>query len=191
MAIGAKLSNLINSRNTNVNQLAAATGVSPSTIYSIIKRDNMKVDLDDLQKIADELCVTLDYFANADDIPPDPPRSVLADRIKHLIEQSGKSYLELEEITGVRKSSLQRYASGRTTKIPLDAIEKLAETFNVSQSYLMGWTDSPAAVADPPRSVLVNELLEIFESLPIEGQTRILGYAERLLDEQEKRPRGR
>ena len=117
--------------------------------------------------------------------------SIRSDRIKHLIEQSGKSYLELEEITGVRKSSLQRYASGRTTKIPLDAIEKLAETFNVSQSYLMGWTDSPTAVAEPPRSVLENELLEILEKLPIEGRTRLLGYAERLLDEQEKRPRGR
>lgn len=69
--------------------------------------------------------------------------SLRSDRIKSLIEQSDKTYLELERITGIKKSSLQRYASGATQKIPLDAIEKLSQTFGVSQSYLMGWSDSP------------------------------------------------
>ena len=64
------------------------------------------------------------------------------ERIKSLIEQSGLSYQELEKATGIKKSSLQRYASGTTTKIPLDAIEKLSKTFNVSQEYLMGWSDN-------------------------------------------------
>lgn len=65
-----------------------------------------------------------------------------AERIKALIEKSGKSYVELEKLTGVKKSSLQRYASGATTKIPLDVIEKLAVAFNVSQEYIMGWESS-------------------------------------------------
>ena len=64
------------------------------------------------------------------------------ERIKSLIEKSGLSYQELEKRTGIKKSSLQRYASGTTTKIPLDAIEKLSKTFNVSQEYLMGWSDN-------------------------------------------------
>lgn len=64
-----------------------------------------------------------------------------AERIKALIEKSGKSYVELEKLTGVKKSSLQRYASGATTKIPLDVIEKLAVAFNVSQEYIMGWEE--------------------------------------------------
>ena len=49
----------------------------------------------------------------------------------------------MEKITGIKKSSLQRYASGVTTKIPLDVIEKLSVTFGVSQEYLMGWIDEP------------------------------------------------
>ena len=68
--------------------------------------------------------------------------SVRSERIKSLIEQSEKSYQELEKFTGIKKSSLQRYASGATSKIPLDVIEKLSKAFNVSQEYLMGWSDS-------------------------------------------------
>lgn len=62
--------------------------------------------------------------------------SIRSDRIKHLIDQSGRSYQELEKLTGVKKSSLQRYASGVTPKIPLEVIEKLSKAFNVSQGYI-------------------------------------------------------
>ena len=54
-----------------------------------------------------------------------------AERIKKLVIESGKSYSELEKITGVAKSSLQRYASGVTTKIPLDVVEKLENAFSI------------------------------------------------------------
>lgn len=67
-----------------------------------------------------------------------------AKRIKELILQSGKTYQELEVITGVKKSSLQRYASGVTTKIPMDVIEKLETAFDVPRGYIMGWTEKPA-----------------------------------------------
>ena len=60
-----------------------------------------------------------------------------AARIQKLIVESGKTYQELEKITGIKKSSLQRYASGITEKIPLTAIEKLAAAFSVSESYIM------------------------------------------------------
>lgn len=62
-------------------------------------------------------------------------------RISDLIIRSGKTYLELEKITGIKKSSLQRYASGVTEKIPLTAIEKLAKAFSVPTTYLMGWEE--------------------------------------------------
>ena len=60
-----------------------------------------------------------------------------AARIHKLINESGKTYQELEKITGIKKSSLQRYASGVTAKIPLTAIEKLANAFSVSEAYIM------------------------------------------------------
>ena len=74
-----------------------------------------------------------------------------SERIKLLIEQSGLSYQELEKKTGIKKSSLQRYASGVTIKIPLDVIEKLSKAFNVSQEYLMGWSDDKNITAEEKR----------------------------------------
>lgn len=62
MPIGKRLDDLINLRNENVNSIATQIGVSPQTIYSIIKRDNMKVDFDVLMKLAKRLDVSVEYF---------------------------------------------------------------------------------------------------------------------------------
>lgn len=66
MSIGTKLKSLIDYRDTNVNKLAKETNISPQTIYGIIKRDNTKVDIRILQALADNLNVTLDFFATGD-----------------------------------------------------------------------------------------------------------------------------
>lgn len=64
-----------------------------------------------------------------------------AKRINEAIEKSGYSYPELSKLTGISKSSLQRYATGETKKIPIDCIEKIAEVTHVSAKYLMCWDD--------------------------------------------------
>ena len=102
--------------------------------------------------------------------------SIRSERIKSLIEQSGKSYVELEALTGIKKSSLQRYASGVTSKIPLDAIKSLSATFNVSQEYLMGWETQEKK--NPPDEKILTEgeeaLLELFNRVPKEQQQMVL-----------------
>ena len=45
MGIGDKLQQLISQKNTNVNELSVQAKVSPSTLYSIIKRNNTKLIL--------------------------------------------------------------------------------------------------------------------------------------------------
>lgn len=64
-----------------------------------------------------------------------------SDRINEAIEKSGYSYAELSKITGISKSTLQRYATGETKKIPIDNIEKIARATNTDSRYLMGWED--------------------------------------------------
>lgn len=108
--------------------------------------------------------------------------SIRSERIKLLIEESGKSYQELEKITGIKKSSLQRYATGATAKIPLNVIEVLSKTFNVSKEYLMGWDSSPelnlqlfAEKSSPDQLVLTEGekmLLDLFRQIP-EDQQRV------------------
>ena len=63
MSIGKRLEELINYRNTNANRVAREAGISPQTIYGIIKRDNTKVDINILMALAKELNVTLDFFS--------------------------------------------------------------------------------------------------------------------------------
>lgn len=120
-----------------------------------------------------------------------------SERIKFLIEKSGQSYQELEKTTGIKKSSLQRYASGVTAKIPLNVIEKLSKAFNVSQEYLMGWSEDIKKVenkspkepelsegekmwldlyhrlSDETRNVLINTLIDL-DHIPEDKQQFVL-----------------
>lgn len=66
MGIGSKLEKLLDTNNMNANELAKKVGVSPQTIYSIIKRDSKKADIEVLLKIADIFGVTAEYFAYDD-----------------------------------------------------------------------------------------------------------------------------
>ena len=56
------LAELLKAKNINVPELAKRANVSQSTLYSIIKRNNLKVDINVLIKISDVLCVNTDYF---------------------------------------------------------------------------------------------------------------------------------
>ena len=100
--------------------------------------------------------------------------SIHSDRIKALIDKSELSYVELEKVTGIKKSSLQRYASGVTTKIPLDVIEKLSRAFNVSQEYLMGWDEKEDSPSEPQLTEGEKMMLELFRRIPEDRQPAAL-----------------
>ncbi|MFR7445053.1 MAG: helix-turn-helix domain-containing protein [Sellimonas intestinalis] len=50
MGIGSKLTKLMKEQDTNANELASKAGVPPTTIYSLIRRDSNRVDIDSLIK---------------------------------------------------------------------------------------------------------------------------------------------
>lgn len=60
--IGSRLQELLTEKNMTPADLSRLTGVSYQTIISIIKRDNMKVDLSQLAKISDALGVSIEVF---------------------------------------------------------------------------------------------------------------------------------
>lgn len=96
--------------------------------------------------------------------------SVRSERIKALIDSSDLSYQEIEKLTGIKKSSLQRYASGETTKIPLDVIEKLSVAFKVSQEYLIGWDEKKNSPSELQLTEEEIAMLEVFRLIPVELQ---------------------
>lgn len=66
MGIGNTLNQLIKLRGTNVNELSQKIGVAPTTIYSLIKRDSKKVDIEILIKLSKALNVNAEYFYNCE-----------------------------------------------------------------------------------------------------------------------------
>lgn len=100
--------------------------------------------------------------------------SIRSERIKALVDRSGMSYQDLEKLTGIKKSSLQRYASGATTKIPLDVIEKLSVAFNVSQEYLMGWDEKENYPRESQLTEVERLALELLRKIPEDRQAEAL-----------------
>lgn len=82
--------------------------------------------------------------------------NVRTERIRAAIEKSGYSYPELAEITGISKSSLQRYATGVTKKIPINCVELIAKATNTTAAYLMGWEEDDEACIDKDLKKPVN-----------------------------------
>lgn len=60
-------------------------------------------------------------------------------RLRECVENSKLSYVELEKRTNIAKSSIQRYVSGSTKKIPIDAVQSIAKAVGVSPEYILGW----------------------------------------------------
>ncbi|MGM9671705.1 MAG: S24 family peptidase [Oscillospiraceae bacterium] len=65
--IGTTLKRLLEEQNINVSELARRTNVSAQTLYSIIRRDNMKIDFDLLLRICDVLDVPVETFCERSD----------------------------------------------------------------------------------------------------------------------------
>lgn len=89
MGIGKKLAEIIEEKGTNVNELAGITGITPSTIYSIIKRDNTKVDIQVLISLCEALNVEVEvfyqeYIKNKKSPPPEDKWEVLEKQLEAL-----------------------------------------------------------------------------------------------------------
>lgn len=107
-----------------------------------------------------------------------------ANRILNAIKGTGLSYESLQEITGIPKSALQRYATGITKKIPIDRLEKIAHATGVSATFLMGWDSSdkasviPPGFEPPPKMRKVPLVGEIACGEPILAEQNIEDYLE-------------
>ena len=111
----------------------------------------------------------------------------IVQRLKEVILSSGYTYAELEKLTGISRSSLQRYANGITTKIPIDAIQAIANAVGVDAKYIMGWTSESQTKAPeesiPPHSEQKILLLaRHLEKIPEEKRQRIIKNFEDTID---------
>lgn len=64
----------------------------------------------------------------------------LADILKNTMQEKGISLSELARLSNIGKSSIHDYINGKTTP-KQNNIFRLAKALNVSEAYLMGWSD--------------------------------------------------
>ena len=100
--------------------------------------------------------------------------SVQSDRIRSEMLRNSLTLIEIEQRTGIKKSSMQRYVSGQTGKIPMAAIEKLADLFGVSGAYLMGWDEKEESPSEPQLTEGERTMLELFRLVPEDKQQLVL-----------------
>ena len=67
-------------------------------------------------------------------------------RIRQLRQQKGLTLLDVARQLGVREATVQRYESGAIKNIKKETIAALAELFDCSPEYLLGWQSAPSAL---------------------------------------------
>lgn len=98
-------------------------------------------------------------------------------RLNKLMQDNHITLVELEKLTGVAKSSIQRYLTGETAKIPIDFFEKVAKVTNTDVKYLTCF-DEKTAPADY-RSGWGTKI----DSLSQSQRDKLEGYLDSLLAE--------
>jgi transcriptional regulator with XRE-family HTH domain len=63
----------------------------------------------------------------------------IIDRIKSRRLELNLSYQDLSDLTGISKSTLQRYETGYIKNLAIDKLEILAAALRISPGYIMGW----------------------------------------------------
>lgn len=68
----------------------------------------------------------------------------VSSHIKSKIQEFGISYGVLSEKTGISKSILYGYATGKTKKIPFLNVSKIAHALGITVAELVGWVEMDA-----------------------------------------------
>ena len=109
-------------------------------------------------------------------------------RIKELRTLSGMSQEELGRRVGVKRAAINKYEKGTVENIPLKTIEKIANIYDVSPTYIVGWNGDESNPLSAEVKVIQGvqnffgkeavELIEIYTNLNSKGKRRLYQYAE-------------
>lgn len=112
----------------------------------------------------------------------------VANRLCEEVKKKGLSTRDLEELTGISRSTISRYMSGTSGKIPISKLQKIADALQVSSVYLACWTDDPFFTMEEDKEsppVETDELKILIDSLSEEKKQQLEQYAKFLLSQQD------
>ena len=109
-------------------------------------------------------------------------------RIKELRTLAGMSQEELGRRVGVQRAAINKYEVGSVTNIPIATIEKMAQVFDVSPTYIVGWNEASSNPLSAEVKVLQGvktfygkdavDLLEGYFTMSLTGRKKVLQYLE-------------
>ena len=112
-------------------------------------------------------------------------------KIKEMRLIADMSQEELGRRVGVQRAAIQKYEKGSVTNIPLATIEKIANVFDVSPTYIVGWESTPPNPLAAEVKVIQGiqrfygkdavELLEIYTSLSKVGRKKVQQYLDDMM----------
>ncbi len=93
---------------------------------------------------------------------------------------------DLSKLTGIPKSTLQRYETGDTAKIPVEAISLIEKALVLPTGRLLGWDtekhiNSPSPSSDEEYTEIEKDLVTNYRKLDDEGKIKLDGYLEDLV----------
>ena len=107
-------------------------------------------------------------------------------RIRELRTLADMSQEELGRRVGVQRAAINKYEKGSVTNIPIATIEKIAQIFDVSPQYIVGWNGDEANPLAAEVKVIQGvskffgkdsvEVLEMYQSLNNIGKKRVYQY---------------
>lgn len=110
------------------------------------------------------------------------------DRIKYLRQLTNMSQEELGRRVGLQRAAINKYEKGTVENIPIKTIERIADVFDVSPTYIVGWNGDSGNPLSVEVKLLqgvkryyggeVVNLIEIYTQLNTKGKKRVFQYAE-------------
>ena len=101
------------------------------------------------------------------------------DRILKKMQEKNYSYYDLEKLTGISKSALQRYVTGQTEEIPAGKLNLIAKALACRSSWLAGWEEEEQSEKTVPDEEAF--LLECFRKLNAAGKSEIRGELKQMV----------
>jgi transcriptional regulator with XRE-family HTH domain len=108
----------------------------------------------------------------------------IGDRIRVRREELG---LPLEAVANklkVHRSTIMRYESGETQRIPLSTIEKIAEVLDTTTEQLMAWEAKPVAEQQEPEFISIARMMRHMSSDKKEMLVKIAKTMSDIADEE-------
>lgn len=116
----------------------------------------------------------------------------MAERIKECRLSNGMTQGELADKLGLQKSAIAKYENGRVKNIKRSTIKKMAEIFDCTPSYLMGFEDNLTQEnADLMADLLYDtdvdflECIDKIKKMSQEQRQRVYGYVDSLIEKRD------